>query len=235
MQNIQDEVLLDWTAALAREASPALSTEEREQLVQIIRLCAESQSAAADQALYNIARANWTAEDQCEWLAGYLHVMAARPEHRAFACLEALMMNPVTAEIGDVRRAYHGLLNLMAAGARPARRSPDGFPDTVQRAAEHALLDEFLEACNPANWHQSPSLPTIGDPMTMLRSALLSTAADVDRLTLAIEERAAWLKRHRRRFAADTALFWRVELKKLASEAHDSLHEAERISQRAGL
>lgn len=211
-----EDGLMRWTLALEQASEPVLSNTGVTLLAFLVRLCGCLQSAAADEALYRIARAKWWSVCDCDWVAAYLPVISRRPQHRAFACLEALMMNPVTASIGDVSRTYHATLNLSLLEVSSVE-PPDGYS---VRTAEHQRISEFLRAAEPSNWRNSPSLPGISDPMQPIRRSLFEQSRANPKAWLrAIAERSAWLRRHRASFAPDLLLFWRVELRKLLSEA----------------
>ncbi len=212
--------LLSWTLALVETEEPVLSHAGVTLLAFLVRICGALNSDAADEALYRIACAKWWSISDCDWVAAYLPVVGNRPPHRAFACLEALMMNPVTASIGDVSRTYHATLNLSLLEVSDAQ-PPDGYP---VRTPEHLRLSEFLKASEPSNWRNSPSLPGIADPMEPIRRSLLEQSKVNPKAWLrAIAERYAWLRRHRARFAPDMLLFWRVELRKLLREAGQNI------------
>ena len=114
-------------------------------LKHVIVLCDLVGGAACDELLYRIACAPWT-ERAPNWLIPYLWVLRRRPQDRAFACLEALTMNPAT-NTPDVRRQYEALLAVFGAASLPA--SPvgvDGFPLDRDPALQlqHARLDQLL-------------------------------------------------------------------------------------------
>src|SRR5215470_3138507 len=69
------------------------------------------------------SRAPWTRITIPTWPYLFLETLSRRPQDRAFACLEALMMNPVVAD-HNVQREYAALLTVFSA--RAATVSPVG-------------------------------------------------------------------------------------------------------------
>ncbi len=223
------ETALDrWTKALAAANPVHLSYTGLTLLNYLLRLCRALPAFAIDEALYRIAHANWKHQDSAirdwdsimstSWLSGYLMVLPTRPANRAFACVEALMMNPATKDFADVERLYHSLLNASSKAAAPqteAVTGVDGFrvEPAHAYAAEHALIDHFLRATHPDERLRNAGMMTPSfDPMKPLRESIVQqSAANLGNLVLALSERVSWLVEHARDFTDNTVLFWRVE------------------------
>ena len=127
-----------WIGMLREGPEPLLSPDDSVIFRHLITLCDLEGGAACDELLYEIACTPWSRKPEHYWTHKYLEVLRGRPQNRAFACLEALMMNPVTASEG-ARRQYEGLLAVF--GAQTAAESPvgvDGFPLDSDPAAHRA-------------------------------------------------------------------------------------------------
>ncbi|MGD0049646.1 MAG: hypothetical protein ABSE42_21850 [Bryobacteraceae bacterium] len=83
----------------------------------ILLLCKRLKGQACDDLLYAVACAPWRRTEDAGWLETYLWILSRRSKDRAFACLEALSMNPVTAT-EDVRREYEAALAVFVGEAR---------------------------------------------------------------------------------------------------------------------
>jgi hypothetical protein len=83
----------------------------------VLLLCKRLKGQACDDLLYAVACAPWRRAEDAAWLETYLWILSGRSKDRAFACLEALSMNPVTAT-ADVRREYEAALGAFVGEAR---------------------------------------------------------------------------------------------------------------------
>jgi len=113
----------------------------------LIGLCELMGGNACDEILYEIARTNWKRIRAPYWPAEYLRTMERRPPDRAFACLEAMLMNPVT---GDqfVRRRYDALATTFAAREQvSAPIGADGYvlESDWELRQQQARIDQLLQ------------------------------------------------------------------------------------------
>jgi hypothetical protein len=141
-----------WIGFLREGPEPVLSPDDAMVLRHLITLCELEGGPACDELLYEIARTPWTRKPEHCWMYRYLEVLRNRPQNRAFACLEALMMNPVTATEA-VRRQYEGLLAVF--GTERAADTPvgvDGFPldSDPLLTSQHRRLDQLLRMASAA-------------------------------------------------------------------------------------
>jgi hypothetical protein len=141
-----EAALRRWIGMVREGSEPMLSTDDAIVFRHLITLCVLHNGPACDELLFEIARTPWMRKPEHWWMHRYLEVLRSRPQNRAFACLEALMMNPGTAS-EEVRRQYEGLL--AAFGAQTTAESPvgvDGFPldSAPLLAAQHRRIDQLL-------------------------------------------------------------------------------------------
>ena len=223
-----EEGLNRWCAALAEAERPYLSRAGLALVMRLIVICGISKEAAVDESLYAIARARWGADDNFEWVQDYLAALSARPKERAFACLEALMMNPVTAAFSDIAQLYDSYLSFSALEAEveetPVRETNgvDGFPlrQEPSIAREQARIDHFLRQCDPTNREPSQASGFNLDGMGRLRDAIVQeSAGKIPDLIHALVNRITWLAQRQKDFAERDLLFWRVELGRLLCSA----------------
>jgi hypothetical protein len=135
-----------WIGILREGAEPILSSDDAIAFRHLITLCGLLGGPTCDELLYDVARIPWTRKPEHRWNYQFLQLLRSRPQNRAFACLEALMMNPVTAS-DDVRRQYDALLAVF--GTEATSESPvgvDGFPldSDPLLAAQHRRIDQLL-------------------------------------------------------------------------------------------
>ena len=161
-----------WIGMLREGPGPILSSDDAIVFQRLIALCDLLGGRACDELLYDVARTPWTQKPEHRWMYKYLDVLRSRPQNRAFACLEALMMNPVTA-IGDVRRQYDALLAVF--GAEATEESPvgvDGFPlDSDPRlTAQHRRIDQLLRMAAAAAASGRYVDPSVAAHVAILRS-----------------------------------------------------------------
>jgi len=135
-----------WIGMLAGEPGPTLSPDGAAVFQHVIALCGLLGGDPSDRLLYQMACARWSRKEDAGWLATYLEVIGSRPDDRAFACLEALAMNPVTAT-DRVRREYEALVNVFGARSAPAAKiGIDGFLLDRDPAleAQQTRIDQLL-------------------------------------------------------------------------------------------
>ncbi len=141
-----EETLRRWVRFLTAEPRPSLVRNDSVIFRRVVSLCGLLSAEACDELLYEVARARWTEKPEHAWFYTYLQLVGQRPPDRAFACLEALMMNEATA-LPEVRRQYEALLAVFGAGAM--EESPvgmDGFPldSEPALAKQHRRIDQLL-------------------------------------------------------------------------------------------
>jgi len=171
-QQLEDG-LQRWAGMLAGEPGPALSPIGSAICQHVVMLCGLLGGDAADRLLYRIASARWTRQQDVDWMHAYLRVIGRRPDDRAFACLEALAMNPVMAT-GEVRRQYEALLSVFGARSQPAGRTGiDGFPldQDPALAAQQTRIDQFLRMGATAAARGPYVHPTVGFIVETAKSA----------------------------------------------------------------
>ncbi|HLK69980.1 MAG TPA: hypothetical protein VKU19_41410 [Bryobacteraceae bacterium] len=142
-----EKTLRHWIDMLGEDGGTDFSPVAAVLLLKLIFLCQHLGGHGCDDLLYRIAKAPWKRIQVPNWMATYLPMLDRRPKDRAFACLEALMMNPVTAD-RLVRIRYEALLT--AFGAREIRVGPvgaDGYPldRDPNLEAEHKRIDQLLQ------------------------------------------------------------------------------------------
>jgi len=220
----------EWTQSLADKDHPHLSHTGMTLLNWLLRLCAAAPDFKVDESLYRIACARWREPSEANgWLPAYLMVLPTRPNAGAFACVEALAMNPATRGFSDVSRLYQALLtNSVSSGAPPGKATTgiDGFAiDPADRfAGEQLMIDEYLKAAHPDELMRGGIPTTSGDRLAPVRASLIQRAASdsaggLNRLAEAIAARVAWIAGHSQGLDENTRLFWRVETGKLMTEA----------------
>lgn len=115
--------LRQWIGMLRNETAVTLTAVDTLVFRHVILLCKVLDAGSCGELLYDIALVSWWGRrDEVRWLGTYLWVLEQQSQDRAFACLEALMMNPVTAA-EEVRRKYQALLTVFNAEALPAARA----------------------------------------------------------------------------------------------------------------
>ncbi len=125
-EHLQDG-LWRWIGMLG-DAASSFTPADAMVLRAVVVLCGHLGGPACDQLLYEIARAPWIQKPEHAWMYAYLLTIDGCSQDRAFACLEALMMNPVTA-LPDVRRRYEALLAVFGtAVVADSSVGVDGFP-----------------------------------------------------------------------------------------------------------
>jgi hypothetical protein len=112
-----ETTLLRWTAMLKNSPDLTLTPEGVVILRHILVLANGLKGQASDEILYRVACAPWRRPEHAGWIGAALWILSSRPKDRAFACLEALDMNPATAT-EDVRREYDVALASFAGEAR---------------------------------------------------------------------------------------------------------------------
>jgi hypothetical protein len=239
------EASLDrWTQAL-ESADPAhLSDTGLTLLNYLLRLCRARPELRVDEPLYRIASAKWKLPGPDDWwgvirsrawLADYLLVLPTRPPSKAFACVEALTMNPATKDFAEVDKMYQSLLHASSSAAVP-QTAPvagiDGFivaPGHVY-AAEHALIDLVLRNAHPDTYLNNARMGLIttgADSRQPLReSTVQQCAGNLSNLVLALAERVAWIVAHRADYSDAVKLHWCVETGNLLGDALGKMREA---------
>jgi hypothetical protein len=237
------ETRLDsWTQALAPPNPVEISDAGLTLLNYLLRICRSMPAAQVDQALYRMASARWEVPDRSKWwesmratawLANYLLVLPTRPASQAFACAEALTMNPATKDFAEVDQMYHGLLNASSKAVTPQTKPAVGIDRfRVEPGhpywAEHAVIDQFLRASHSDERLRGPRLRMHNaDSLRSLRESIVrQSALNLPNLVLALAERVIWLAAHAEEFTQDTKLFWRVETGKLMSDILGQMNQA---------
>jgi hypothetical protein len=112
----------------------------------VLLLCKRLKGQACDDLLYAVACAPWRRAEDAGWLETYLWILSGRSKDRAFACLEALSMNPMTAT-ADVRRGYEAALASFVGEARGI--GIDGYRWDTERALEahQRRIEQMLQMC----------------------------------------------------------------------------------------
>ncbi len=162
-----------WIGMLADGPAPSLSAIGSMVFRHVIGLCDLVGGRACEELLYDIARAPWVREEDVLWIPTYLWALERRSDDdRAFACLEALVMNPVTAT-DEVRRKYGALLDVFGAGALPTSDiGVDGFPLDRDPAlqAQQTRIDQLLRLGAGAAALGPYVHPSVRKRVEMLRS-----------------------------------------------------------------
>jgi len=223
-----------WTGLL-KDTPPQLSYTGLTLLNWLLRLCAAAPALSVDESLYRIAAARWTPSPNPRfpellstgWLSAYLMVLPTRSQTSAFACVEALAMNPATQGFSDVTQLYQSLLSTAVTAAAPPANPVtgiDGFPIDPGHplAAEQLLLEQFLRAAHPGEARARQSVAKL-DGLQPVRASLVRQASTGDpdavpRMIAALADRVTWLHAHARDFTEDACLFWCVETGKLMYE-----------------
>jgi hypothetical protein len=145
--NVEMEARLRrWIGMLSEGPRLALTLTGAMIFDKVVELCHLLGGPVSDQLLYDIARAPWTEAPEYRWIHTYLWALGSRSQDRAFACLEALMMNPVTA-VAYVQRQYEGLLAVFGAREIPnSSVGVDGFPLNSDPALvpQQTRIDQLL-------------------------------------------------------------------------------------------
>jgi hypothetical protein len=225
-----------WIRMLRDSPGAVRSWVEMVVLTRVIRLCGNLGGDARDQLLYEIACAPWTRQTDLGWINIYLSALTQCSEDRAFACLEALMMNPATAT-DAVRIKYDALLVVFGAGALPASAlGVDGFPldhepglrpqqvrmnQLLRVAKDAAARGPYTHpgavAPRPHAWF--PVAPEVTAALQTMETAILrefsSEPASLHRAAVA---RADWIDAHQHEYSPDTLQVWTRLLRGLGCE-----------------
>ncbi|MGO9229319.1 MAG: hypothetical protein ACLQKA_08945 [Bryobacteraceae bacterium] len=161
-----------WIGMFREGPGPVLTPDGAVLFRHVIELCHLLGGPVSDELLYDIARAPWKQEPDYHWIDAYLWALGCRSDDRAFACLEALMMNPVMAT-DEVRRRYEGLLAAFGAGA--ISDSPvgvDGFPldSDPSLLPQQTRIDQLLRMAANAAAHGPYVDPGLADMLKQYRS-----------------------------------------------------------------
>jgi len=134
--------------------APALSEIDTTMLRQVILLIDGLSASAADELLWEIARAPWRRKEEAGWVKAYLwvanrYVARGRSASRAFAFVEALAMNEATAT-EEVLEIYHSILSTLQAEG--TEKGADGFPfdSDPALASVQRRIDQVLRICAEA-------------------------------------------------------------------------------------
>jgi len=168
-----EDGLLRWTGMLDDEPSLNFTPVDAIVLQHVIAICDHLGGPGCDQLLYDIARAPWAQKPAHAWMHNYLFAIDRRPQDRAFACLEALMMNPVTA-LPDVRRRYEALLAVFGTTAlAESTVGVDGYPlDSDASLSPHQKrIDQLLRMAASAASAGPYKDPGVAANLAMLRAA----------------------------------------------------------------
>ncbi|HEY1336032.1 MAG TPA: hypothetical protein VGF59_00915, partial [Bryobacteraceae bacterium] len=218
-----------WVEWLRQEKDVELSPVGALLFPDFLNLCEQIGGPACDEVLYEIARVNWKRIRIPYWIHQYLEITSRRPQDRAFACLEAMAMNPVTSD-RFVRRQYDAVAATMAAREAPAGPvGVDGYrldrDLPIQRHQERIdqLLRIGVEAVAKGPWYP-PNHPSSGrdesDPYfpvapevritfhEMATRIMQEFAADLPQLHRAATRRSEWISAHKQEFPADWLKVW---------------------------
>ena len=218
--------LTRWIAFLHEVPDPSLSPVCVVIFRYLITLCDLAGGKAADELLYDIARIPWRPNADIRWIPSLLWAVGRRSEDRAFACLEALMMNPVTA-IEVVRNAYDALMTVFGASAiQPSATGIDGYPldSDPQEHQRQIRIDQLLSLAadaaargphNPPAIYKERNLPWLpvapevkASLDAMQKSILEEYSPDPAALHQALSRRAQWIAAHRQDYAENTIKLW---------------------------
>ena len=227
-----------WTQHLAEANPPRLSYAGLTLLNWLLRLCAAAPKLNVDESLHRIAAARWPLPSRMDWddrwqatgwLAAYLIALPTRSGAGAFACVEALAMNPATKDFSEVTQLYQTLLaSSVTSAATPATTvtGVDGFviEPGGRLVHEQLMLDEFLRAAHPDRISGSGTHDGGLDRLAPVRTSLVQKAVGespeaVNRLIAALAERVRWIAGQMQELEYHTGLFWRVETGRLLTEA----------------
>jgi hypothetical protein len=222
-----EQALRRWVAALATDAGD-ISPIGAVLIRHVIRLCEVVDGNACDELLYEIARAPWTRITVPTWPYLFLETMHRRPKDRAFACLEAMAMNPVLAD-HRVQREYNALLTVFAVRESADMNAPapaagvDGYPLDRDPAlyAQQVRIDQLLRMASVARdqmraVEKVPPRSPVSLVSTEARSAFVGMveeilkefAGDPKALHAAATARTKWLWGSGNSFAPDTLAVW---------------------------
>jgi len=216
-----EQTLRRWIGFLGQAEELELSKIGEMLLPHVIALCEHLDGAACDDLLYRIATAKW--KKIGPWLmyyAGFNNggVLERRPLDRRFACLEALMMNPVAAKDRHVQLQYEGLATTMGVRELPtARLGADGFPlETDPALAPHQMrIDQLLQmgAASVAKGHwengEFRASPEAYTAFQTMREAIVAEfSSDPAALHRAATIRHEWIAAHHDEFSKELRSVW---------------------------
>lgn len=170
-------MLKDGTALQLSETGTAI-------LRHIVLLIDGLTAPSSEELLCDIARAPWRRKQDAGWLETYLwvlsrHTARQRSPDRAFACLEALSMNPVTASEPVLEQYQSALATLLAEGGT---QGVDGFPlhSDPSLESQHRRIDQVLRTCADAiarGPYIHPTVAQLGQLMESLGDGEMTPAA----------------------------------------------------------
>jgi len=134
----------------------------------VLLLCKGLKGQACDDLLYAVACAPWRRAEDVGWLETYLWILGRQSKDRAFACLEALSMNPVTAT-EDVRVEYEAALAAFVGEARGT--GIDGYRwDTEPALEAHQRRIEQMLQLSAAAVQRGPYIhPTVASHVAAMK------------------------------------------------------------------
>jgi hypothetical protein len=194
-----------------------------------LNLCEQIGGQACDEVLYEVARVDWKRIRIPYWIHQYLQITSRRPQDRAFACLEAMTMNPVTSD-RFVRRQYDALATTMAAReVLPGPVGVDGYPLDRDLPMQHhpERIDQLLRLGvdavakgpwyppnepNPQRAESSPYYPVAPEVritfQEMANRIMQEFATDLPQLHRAVTRRSEWISSHRQEFPEGWLKVW---------------------------
>jgi hypothetical protein len=216
-----------WIGTLHESAGPYLSPVGGIVFRHVITLCDLAGGTACDELLYEIARAPWGPHSDVRWIGTFLWAVGRRSQDHAFACLEALVMNPATAT-DPVRKAYDALMTVFGAAALPPNTiGVDGYPlDAEPRHHQQQIrIDQLLIMAadaaergpyNPVALPTTQSLPWLpvapevkASLELMQKSILEEYSADPASLHQALAMRTQWIYSREAEFPVDRMKLWK--------------------------
>jgi hypothetical protein len=219
--------LMRWIGMLHDSAGPYLSPAGVIVFRHVITLCDLAGGTACDELLYDIARAPWAKNSDVRWIGTFLWAVGRRSQDHAFACLEALMMNPATAT-DAVQKAYDALMTVFSAAALPPNMiGVDGYPlDAEPRQHQQQIrIDQLLimaadaaarglhnplalPATQPLPWF--PVAPEVKASLELMQKSILEEySADPASLYHALAMRTQWICAQEAEFPVDRMKLWK--------------------------
>jgi hypothetical protein len=144
-----ETALLRWTGMLKKGPELTLTAEGIVILRHILVLANGLKLQAGDEILYRVVSAPWRRPEHAGWIGTALWILSSRPKDRAFACLEALVMNSATAT-EDVRREYDIALASFAGEARAVGIDGYRWNTEPELEAHQRRLEQLLLLCAAA-------------------------------------------------------------------------------------